>query len=449
MKIALVGKPNVGKSALFNRLVGRKSAIVSDEAGVTRDRKCSQASLFGLEFEVIDTAGIDLLSSTSLAAGMNQQTLLAIEESDVILFVVDVSEDISEYDKAIALWIRKYSKSKPVLLVKNKTDKAKSHNDVMRLGFGDGIAMSALHNWGLEKIFEHLHEMEGESDTLSKVEGDSATISASNSDSVKIAFVGRPNVGKSTMINAIVGENRLLTGDEAGITRDAISVKWKFGARELVLVDTAGQRKAKLSHLEHIAVQDAWKNIARADIIFVTMDIRNSLEKQDLTIARKALNEGKVIVFLLNKSDMVSNAAEILETIKWRLSKEFAQLPDVPCLLVSAKEHKGLHRIFTTALSLHDTWSKRISTGQLNKWFQKAVANNPPPLAKGMPIKLKYISQTSIRPPTFTLFAGRAEALPVSYERYLLNNLRRNFKLGGVPLRLIVRKPHNPYDSER
>ena len=262
-----------------------------------------------------------------------------------------------------------------------------------------------------------------------------------------VAIVGRPNVGKSTMINAIISEDRLLTGDQAGITRDAIAVNYIFKGRKFSIIDTAGQRrKSKVNEkIEETAVLDAWRYIKQANVVIVVMDIKNPFEKQDVTIARKAFDEGKIIIFALNKSDMVENPEKVAKEIEKRVSKEFAQLPGAKCLLVSAKEKKGLARIFNVALELINKWSVRIATAQLNKWFAAAIAKNPPPLVNGLPIKLKYISQTNIKPPTFVIFANRVEHLPKSYERYLLNQLRESFKLSGIPLRLFLRQRENPH----
>ncbi len=441
MKIALIGRPNVGKSTLFNRLVGEKSAIVGDMPGITRDRKCVNANLCGLEFCVLDTPGVDTFSKTDLAKSMNEQSLSAIKESDLIFFVVDAVEGVTEYDKTIANWIRtafKHHGNKPIILVCNKSEGNKTFDNFATLGFGEGIAVSAEHGLGLDDLYVALSEYDFPEEKSEEI---------TEEPPLKIAIVGRPNVGKSTLINAILGENRLLTGDEAGITRDAISLNWKFNNHPVQLIDTAGQRrKSKVEEkVEAVSVLDAWRYIKRANVVIVVMDIKNPLEKQDVTIARKAFDEGKIIIFALNKSDTESNPDEVLKNVEFRAEKEFAQLPKVPCLLVSALEKKGLARIFKTALKLYDAWTKRIPTSLLNRWFQATVSQNPPPLVNGLPIKLKYISQTNSKPPTFAVFANRAEHLPSSYERYLLNHLRKSFDLWGIPLRIFVRQRANPF----
>jgi GTP-binding protein len=441
MKIAIIGKPNVGKSALFNRLAGQKSAIVGDVPGITRDRKLINVDLYGLTLGLLDTPGIDPFSKGSLAISMNEQSLSAIKESDLIFLVIDAAEGITEYDKAVASWIRAAFKkvgNRKVILIKNKSEGKIAEMNPEILGFGRGIAISAEHNLGIDEVYAELSSHDFPH-----------SLEIANETALKIAIVGRPNVGKSTLINSIIGENRLLTGAQAGITRDSISVNWKFKNQSISLIDTSGQRKKSKTteKIEMIAVLDAWKHIRQANIVIVLMDIKSPLEKQDVTLARKALDEGKIIIFALNKSDTVDDPEKILKSMERRATKEFAQLPGVSCLLVSAKEKKGLARLFNASLKLYDGWSRRISTGILNKWFKEAISKNPPPLANGMPIKLKYIAQTNCKPPTFMLFANRVKHIPVSYERYLLNHMRESFNLHGIPLRMFLKQQENPYDK--
>ena len=440
MKVALIGRPNVGKSSLFNRLVGRRAAIVSEESGVTRDRKIERADLFGLKFDLIDTAGVDCSTSNALAQLMNAQSFSAVEEADIILFVIDAALGVTEDDKSVADWIRKAFKklgNKPIIVLKNKSDQVHCAPFVENLGFGEGIDISAIENFGMDDLFEQLRRYESSLNSMND----------KKQDAIKIAIVGRPNVGKSTLINTIINEERLITGDIAGITRDAISVNWRFNNVNFVLTDTAGQRKqAKIqNNLEDASVLDAWWHIRQSHIILLVMDINNPLERQDISIARKAFDEGKIVIFVLSKSDTVSNAKEISEDIKRRIKKEFSQLPDAACLLISSKQKLGLARIFKTAIELMEIWSRRISTSFLNRWFACALAKHRPPLVNGMPIKLKYISQTNTRPPTFAILANRASHLPVSYLRYLSNDLRMTFKFHGVPIRIFIRQRKNPY----
>lgn len=440
MKIALIGRPNVGKSTLFNRLVGQKNAIVGDMPGITRDRKVVSADFFGIRIQVIDTPGIDTFSKDHLAKSMNLQSFAALSESDVVFFVVDAIEGVTEYDKSVATWLRKSFKqcgNRPVVVIKNKCEKPSTQIGVTQLGFGEGIAISAEHNLGFDGLLN----------AISDFDFPEEKISGEEEIPLKVAIVGRPNVGKSTLINAIIGENRLLTGDKAGITRDSITLNWNYRGRKIFLIDTAGQRKkSKVQEkIENVSVSDAWRYVKQSHVVVLVMDIRYPLEKQDITIARKAFDEGKIIIFALNKSDIVPNAEEIQKDVERRAKYEFSQLLGVPCLLVSAKEKLGLARIFNKAFELYDKWNIRIPTSALNKWFQWAVEKNHPPLVNGMPIKLKYISQTNTRPPTFAVFANRSEHLPASYEKYLLNNLRKSFDFDGVPLRIFIRQRKNPY----
>ncbi|MCR4555588.1 MAG: ribosome biogenesis GTPase Der [Alphaproteobacteria bacterium] len=440
MKIALIGRPNVGKSTLFNRLVGQKNAIVGDMPGITRDRKVVSADFFGIRIQVIDTPGVDTFSKDDLAKSMNLQSFAALSESDVVFFVVDAIEGVTEYDKSVATWLRKSFKqcgNRPVVVIKNKCEKSSTQVDVTQLGFGEGIAISAEHNLGFDGLLNAISDFDFPEE---KILGEEEI-------PLKVAIVGRPNVGKSTLINAIIGENRLLTGDKAGITRDSITLNWNYRGRKIFLIDTAGQRKkSKVQEkIENVSVSDAWRYVKQSHVVVLVMDIRYPLEKQDITIARKAFDEGKIIIFALNKSDIVPNAEEIQKDVERRAKYEFSQLLGVPCLLVSAKEKLGLARIFNKAFELYDKWNIRIPTSALNKWFQWAVEKNHPPLVNGMPIKLKYISQTNTRPPTFAVFANRSEHLPASYEKYLLNNLRKSFDFDGVPLRIFIRQRRNPY----
>ena len=447
MKISIIGRPNVGKSTLFNKLVGQKLAIVGDTSGITRDRKYAKAELFGLQFDLIDSPGVDTFSKASLAMSMNEQSISAIRESDIVMFVIDAVAGITEYDRAIASWIRssfRKTGNRSVILIKNKAESKISRENYNILGFGDGVFISAEHNIGFDDIYSELRHFQDNCK-------ESIDVDQKEDHRLKIAIVGRPNVGKSTLINAIIGEDRLLTGEEAGITRDAISLDWKFNNHAISLIDTAGQRRASRvdDNIESVAVLDAWRYIRQANVVVVVMDIENPLEKQDVTIARKVFEEGKIIIFLLNKSDLIEDPQEIVKSLEVRLEKEFAQVPKICCLLSSAKEKLGLMRIFNTATKLFDMWSGRISTGQLNKWFASALKQNPPPLVNGMPIKLKYISQTNSKPPTFVIFANRSDHLPVSYERYLLNHLRKSFGLYGIPLRIFVRERGNPHNPKK
>ncbi|MDR3156034.1 MAG: ribosome biogenesis GTPase Der [Holosporaceae bacterium] len=454
MKVAIIGRPNVGKSTLFNRLARQKLAIVGAVPGITRDRKNITADLYGIHFELFDTPGVDPFSCNALALLMNGQSAAAMRESDVVFLVIDAIDDITEYDRAVAGWVRSILKkigNRKIILIKNKSEgKRAVVGNPTSLGFGEGIYVSAEHNLGFDEIYAALAREEkipGKECEEQSACAAAATITPTMDNRLKIAIIGRPNVGKSSLINAIIGEERLLTGEQAGITRDAIGLHWHFKNQMIYLIDTAGQRKkSKINDaLESIAVLDAWRYVKQANIVVVLMDINAPLEKQDVTMATRVFDEGKIIIFALNKSDTVHNPDEILQLVQKRIPKEFAQVPDAPCLLVSAKEKKGLARIFNVSLDLYGAWNKRISTGVLNRWLQTAIAKNPPPLAGGMPIRLKYVSQTNCKPPTFTIFANRVEHLPKSYERYLLNHLRNSLNFKGIPMRLFVRQRKNPH----
>ena len=446
MKIAILGRPNVGKSTLFNKLIGSRFAIAGDMPGITRDRKVAVADLFGFKFEVLDTPGVDTFARDSVAESMNDQSLQALKESDAVFLVVDSREGFTNYDREIATWLRNSFKKvgvRPVILLKNKCEGKNIENDFGAMGFGEGIAISAEHSIGFQDIYEAISALRLENSNLEELSENSA-----EENHLKVAVVGRPNVGKSTLINAIIGENRLLTGATAGITRDAIPLEWQFKNYKITLIDTAGQRRSSKidEKIESMAVADAWKYIRRSNVIIVLMDIQHPFEKQDIAIARKAFDEGKIIIFGLNKSDKVDDYKKVQTEMQKIAEREFSQISGVPCVLVSALEKKGLHKLFETALKLYDGWNYRIQTSELNRWFQQAIAINPPPLVNGLPIKLKYISQTNTRPPTFAVFANRSEHLPTSYERYLINSLRKCFNFSGIPLRLFVRQRKNPFE---
>lgn len=447
MKVAIIGRPNVGKSTLFNRLSGKgKLAIIGDAPGVTRDRKCTETDFFGIKLQLVDTPGVDPFARNSLSDGMNKQSFTAVSESDVVLLVVDALDGLTECDKSVASWLRaslKYLRTTPpIILVINKCDgKMPLIYDFHPLGFGEGIAISAEHNLGINDLYDIINGLD-----IPRNDKNVKDIGGAEDTKIQVAIVGRPNVGKSTLINSILSEERLLTGDQAGITRDSISVDYLFRGHRFSVVDTAGQRKRSriVEKIETAAILDAWRYVNQANVVVVLMDINTPLEKQDITIARKAFDEGKIVIFALNKSDTVLDPEKVCKNLEKRLERAFSQVPGVKCLLVSAKERKGLARIFNVTLSLLEKWSARLPTSHLNRWFSGAISRNPPPLVNGMPIKLKYISQTNIRPPTFVIFANRAEHLPKSYERYLLNQLRRSFNLNGIPLRIFIRQRENP-----
>jgi GTPase len=443
--VAIVGRPNVGKSTLFNRLVGKRLALVDDRPGVTRDRREGDAKLLGLEFRLIDTAGFEDEDPASLPGRMRQQTEAAVRVADAALFMIDAREGLTPLDEEIGRWLR--TESTPVVVVANKAEGRASENGILeafRLGLGDPIAVSAEHGEGLADLFQALQPLvEREEGDEEEVEGEGAPL--------KLAIVGRPNAGKSTLVNQMVGEERMITGPEAGITRDSISLDWEWDGRAVQLVDTAGLRKrAKVEDkLERLSAADARRAIDYAEVVVLLLDATRGLESQDLRIAAQVIEEGRALVIALNKWDVAENASSLFNGVKTALDEGLAQLRDVPVLTVSAKTGKGVDTILKVAFELREAWSRRVSTGELNRWFETAVDANPPPAPKGQRIKLRYITQVKSRPPTFVVFGNRTEELPESYRRYLVNSLRRDLKLGPVPMRLDFRGRANPFDRRR
>jgi GTPase len=444
--VAIVGRPNVGKSTLFNRLVGKRLALVDDRPGVTRDRREGEASLLGLEFRVIDTAGFEDEDPHTLPGRMRQQTEAAVRDADVALFLIDSREGLTPLDEEIGRWLR--AESTPVVVVGNKAESRAGEAgllDAFRLGLGDPIAMSAEHGEGVADLFEVL---------LPLIERDGVE----NEDEepgpdapLKIAIVGRPNAGKSTLVNRMLGEERMITGPEAGITRDSISLDWTWNGRAVRLVDTAGLRKrAKVEDkLERLSAADARRAIDYAEVVVLLLDATRGLESQDLRIANQVIEEGRALIIALNKWDVADNASSLFNGVKAALQEGLAQLRDVPLLTVSAKTGKGTDTLLQVAFDLREAWSRRTGTGELNRWFEAATEANPPPAPKGKRIKLRYVTQVKTRPPSFVVFGNRTDELPESYRRYLVNALRRDLNLGAVPVRLEFRGRSNPFDRER
>jgi GTP-binding protein len=443
--VAIVGRPNVGKSTLFNRLVGKRLALVDDRPGVTRDRREGDAKLLGLEFRVIDTAGFEDEDPQTLPGRMRAQTEAAVREADAALFLVDAREGVTPLDEEIGRWLR--ASTTPVIVVANKAEGAGESGtlDAYRLGLGDPIAISAEHGEGVADLFEAVrphveHEhFDAEDDQLD------------SDHPLKLAIVGRPNAGKSTLVNRMVGEERMITGPEAGITRDSISLDWQWEGRPVRLVDTAGLRKrAKVEDkLERLSAADTKRAIDYAEVVVLLLDAMRGLEAQDLRIASQVIEEGRALIIALNKWDVAENASSLFNGVKAALGEGLAQLRDVPLLTVSAKTGKGADTVLKVAFDLREAWGRRVSTGELNRWFEHAVDANPPPAPKGQRIKLRYITQVKSRPPTFVVFGNRTDELPESYRRYLLNAMRRDLKLGPVPIRLDFRGRSNPFDRKR
>jgi GTP-binding protein len=450
--VAIIGRPNVGKSTLFNRLVGKRLALVDDQPGVTRDRREGEANLLGLEFRVMDTAGYEDEDAATLPGRMRAQTEAAVRESDVSLFLIDARAGVTPLDEEIARWLR--STDRPVVLMANKAEGRAGESGIleaMALGLGDPIPFSAEHGEGVVDLFEAL---------LPHVERDEEEEIAEDEESpdapLKLAIVGRPNAGKSTLVNRLLGEDRMITGPEAGITRDSISVDWEWedfeGAnRKVRLIDTAGLRKkARVEEkLEKLSVMDTLRAIDFAEVVVLLLDATRGLEVQDLKIADRVLQEGRALVIALNKWDVAENASSLFNGVKGALDEGLAQVKGVPLLTVSAETGKGLDTLMKVAFETREAWSRRVSTGQLNRWFERAIEANPPPAPGGKRIKPRYITQNKSRPPSFVLFGTRVDLLPMSYQRYLINGLRKEFDFGAVPVRLTLRAPKNPFDRDK
>ncbi|MBY0306631.1 MAG: ribosome biogenesis GTPase Der [Sphingomonas sp. 28-62-20] len=449
--VAIIGRPNVGKSTLFNRLVGKKLALVDDRPGVTRDRREGDAHLIGLDFRIIDTAGYEDEDAASLPGRMRQQTEAAVKMADVALFLIDARVGLVPLDEEIARWLR--GSTTPIVLVANKAEGRAGEAgvlDSLSLGFGDPVQLSAEHGEGLGDLFEALFpHLEG------KAIEEEAEEDEDNPNAVlKLAIVGRPNAGKSTLINRILGEDRLITGPEAGITRDSIAIDWEWpnpagGTRPVRLIDTAGMRKRAnvQDKLEKLSVADALHAIDFAEVVVLLLDATRGLEVQDLKIADRALQEGRALIIALNKWDVAEDASRLFNGVRAALDEGLAQVRGVPLLTISGATGKGIDQLIAAAFETRDAWSRRVGTGELNRWFERAVEANPPPAPGGKRIKLRYLTQAKTRPPGFVLFGTRVDQLPESYQRYLINGIRRDLGFGAVPVRLTLRAPKNPFDS--
>jgi len=442
--VAIVGRPNVGKSTLFNRLVGKRLALVDDRPGVTRDRREGDASLLGLEFRIIDTAGFEDEDPHSLPGRMRQQTEAAVRDADAALFMVDARDGLTPLDEEIGRWLR--AEKTPVIVVANKAEGRAAESGIFeafRLGLGDPVALSAEHGEGMADLFAALQPMVEREEVEQAEDDDDAPL--------KIAIVGRPNAGKSTLVNRLLGEERMITGPEAGITRDSISLQWEWNGNPVQLVDTAGLRKrAKVDDkLERLSAADTRRAIDYAEVVVLLLDATRGLESQDLRIASQVIDEGRALILALNKWDVAEHASSLFNGVKAALEEGLSQLRNVPLLTVSAKTGKGTDMILKVAFEMREAWSRRVPTGELNRWFERAIDANPPPAPKGQRIKLRYITQVKNRPPSFVVFGNRTDELPDSYRRYLLNAMRRDLDLGAIPLRLEFRGRSNPFDRGR
>lgn len=495
-KVVIVGRPNVGKSTLFNRLVGRRLALVHDRPGVTRDRREGEGHLAELTFRVIDTAGLEDSDKDTLEGRMRGQTERAVAEADVALMVIDARVGVTPMDDYFADLLRRGAT--PIILAANKCEGHAAHAglyEAFSLGFGEPIALSAEHGQGLNELYDALlpfdkpavepddvdseadsgvdsgvdSDVDSDTDTDADLDADSDSDSLEGEEGqeglpdgeedeqeelgdrpLQLAIVGRPNTGKSTLVNRLLGEERVLTGPEPGVTRDAIPIDWEYKGRPVRLVDTAGLRKkAKVSDVvEKLSALDTLRAVDLAEVVVLVLDADAILDKQDLTIAARVIDEGRSLVIAVNKWDAASNRNESLLQLKEKLAKSLTQVRGVPTITISAKTGSRVSDLMDTVFKTRDIWNTRVKTAALNQWLDDATRKHPPPLSKQKRrIKLRYVTQVKARPPTFILFTSRPVDLPTSYHRYLMNDLRDTFGFEGVPLRLHVRKPDNPYDT--
>ncbi len=435
--VAIVGRPNVGKSTLFNRLVGRRLAIVDDTPGVTRDRRDGEGRLGPLRFAVTDTGGLAEAPPDSLESRMQTQAERAVAEADVTLHVIDGRAGVTPDDRHFARALRRLGR--PVVVVVNKCEGGGGDEgffDAFELGFGDPVAVSAEHGQGMDGLYEALAPFAREEEDHGVTEAP-----------LQLAIVGRPNVGKSTLLNRLIGDERAITGPEPGITRDAIAVEWSYGERRVRLVDTAGlRRRARVvERLEKLSVADTARVIRRAEVVVLVIDARATLERQDVTIASHVVEEGRGLTIAANKWDLISGRRAALAAMRERLAEALPQVRGVPLVALSALDGQGVGKLMPEVFGVFDRWTARVATGRLNRWLDDALAEHAPPRAAGGRLKLRYVTQVKARPPTFALFASRPSEVPENYRRYLVNRLRDAFGFDGVPIRLLLRAGKNPY----
>ena len=463
-RVAIVGRPNVGKSTLFNRLVGRRKALVHDTPGVTRDRREARAQLGDLSFMAIDTAGLDEAPARSLSARMHDQTGRAIAHADVILFVFDARAGVTDLDRHFANWLRKAGR--PIIVVANKCERGADLpgiHEAARLGLGDAIGISAEHGEGLadlhaalmpyapaDAVLPHGGALREEVEEAPASTGREEVETERNDRPIRIAIVGRPNVGKSTLINRLLGEERVLTGAEPGITRDAIEIPWRSGDRNFVLVDTAGlRRKARIEdRLERLSSSETIQAVREAQVVILVLDATAALEKQDLAIARLVIEEGRAMVIAVNKWDLVEDAGAAARKLRERVERSMPLVRGIATVMVSALQGRKLDALIRAVVESFETWNMRLPTPALNRWLSGVTEAHPPPLVQGRRPRLRFMRQVATRPPTFAIFGAKLTTLPDDYLRYLMNGLRDTFKMPGTVIRIVLRQTENPYVEE-
>ena len=461
--VAIIGRPNVGKSTLFNRLIGRRHALVDDTPGVTRDRRQGEAKISDLQFTIFDTAGLESNDKAFLTKRMRDQTEVAVQEADIVILMVDAKMGITPDDMELCRWLRR--KKNDIILVANKCESNASESGILEafnLGLGEPVVISAEHGLGMANLYaalrlqeQKLIEKDKTLPSHAEIQHDMSKVSPDldnfpvekDREVLRLAIVGRPNVGKSTLINALLGQNRVLTGPEAGITRDSIQIEWQWKKKTLHLFDTAGlRRKSRVANkLERASGNDTWRAVRFAHVVVLVVDASMMLERQDLNIARLVIEEGRSLLIAVNKWDLIRNKNKAVKELQRRVKTSLPQVKDISYVPISALEKTNLDMMIEKCFVVYDVWNQRVPTAKLNRWFEAIVQRHPPPLVQGRRLKLRYITQIKTRPPSFACFCNQPDQVPESYKRYVINELRKQFTLPGVPIRLLMKTSKNPY----